>query len=160
MLGLAIINDPNGVEGMPGTSEGLGFLDVSTELAFEKQLARFNCFIYRLIAQEKTQQYVIVGYQIHVGKSTVRENKCFAILDNGTEDGAISEDNQVAGTYLHGIFDNIEVLKEILAWAGANVDIKENYNAIQEKEINRIADMCNTHLDWNKLLNCIRTITQ
>jgi adenosylcobyric acid synthase len=37
MLG-ALIHDPHGVEGHPGTSQGLGLLEMQTTLSHEKQL--------------------------------------------------------------------------------------------------------------------------
>ena len=49
----------------------------------------------------------ISGYQIHVGH-TERDvdSQPFAELDDGQLDGCISMDNQIAGSYLHGMFDS------------------------------------------------------
>lgn len=147
MLG-NIIEDPAGVEGTPGQSEGLGYLDMSTILEPEKQLTQ-DSGILSLV--EEGEAVVVNGYQIHVGVSQVNEARCFAQLHSGQQDGAISEDGQVAGTYLHGVFDSPQALEHILAWAGARVEVAEDYTQIQEQELNRLADMCRNHLDWNKI---------
>ena len=41
----------------------------------------------------------------------------FAELE-GRPDGAVSADGQVAGTYIHGVFDEPAACHAILAWAG------------------------------------------
>ena len=145
MLG-TVIADPNGVEGSPGESQGLGYLMVKTILQPEKQLTQDEGVLCL-----DDEDVSVAGYQIHVGVTEVAESRCFAKLTDGVTDGAVSEDDQVAGTYLHGVFDKPQALERILAWAGADVTISEDYAAIQERELNRLADMCRTHLDWNKI---------
>jgi adenosylcobyric acid synthase len=46
----------------------------------------------------------------------------------------VSLDNQVAGSYLHGMFDSPLALQQIIAWAGAETDEVETYAAQQERE--------------------------
>lgn len=147
MLG-RIINDPDGIEGPAGSSDGLGYLAVETVLQRQKQLTQDSG---HLNLSGKTS--AISGYQIHVGKSK-KDDHCqyFAKLSNGEEDGCISEDNQIAGTYLHGLFDSPEIIQEVLFWSGFKVDLVDDYHSLQEREINRIADCCEQYLDWDKLI--------
>lgn len=145
MLGHSIA-DPMGIEGSPGISAGLGYLATETQLEAEKQLTQ-DQGILKLTGQDVT----VRGYQIHVGKTKMTgSDSPFAVLQN-EEDGAISQDNQVAGTYLHGVFDEPQALEAILAWAGKRVEIKQDYAAIQEREIERLARACHDHLDWQKI---------
>ena len=102
MMGTAV-HDPEGIEGTPGSSQGLCLLPVETTLKSPKTttLTRFSW--------ASTSG---VGYEIHMGQSDRKDgNALFDITArNGIEtidaDGCISEDSRILGTYLHGIFDN------------------------------------------------------
>jgi adenosylcobyric acid synthase len=167
MLGQTI-HDPTGIEGTMGSSNGLGYLPISTTLQIEKQLTLSKG---RLILQADVHnndiEVLISGYQIHVGH-TERETgfNAFALLDDGQLgkgqlddkqlekgqlEGCVSADNQVAGSYLHGMFDSPEALQQIIAWAGVNTDEVDSYVSHQEYELDRLADACMTHLDWQKI---------
>ena len=61
MLGRRI-HDPQGLEGAPGSSEGLGLLDLETTLAPEKQLRNVQ-------GQLSLGQEPVTGYEIHAGVS-------------------------------------------------------------------------------------------
>jgi len=77
------------------------------------------------------------------------------------QEGCVSIDNQVAGSYLHGMFDTPEALRHIIAWAGADTYELETYEletcefetyaSQQEHELDRLADACIAHLDWQKI---------
>ncbi|MBE1302225.1 MAG: cobyric acid synthase [Alteromonadaceae bacterium] len=157
MLG-QYISDPNGVEGQPGSTEGLGYLPVTTELTPEKQLTHDTGEL--LLSQsgsEHIESVAIRGYQIHVGVSaTTQTAPVFALLDSGAKDGCISNDNQVAGTYLHGLFDDPKSLRRVIEWAGAKIAMIDDYQALQEQELNRIAKACNEHLDWRLIQSLIQ----
>lgn len=147
MLGQRI-EDPQGIEGTAGLSTGLGYLAITTVLATEKQLSK-DQGVLNLTGKE----IPVTGYQIHMGVSyPSKDYKAFAYLQNGQADGAISDDNQVAGTYLHGVFDHVEALTAILAWAGKkHVTDVEDYQQRQQREIERVAQMCNEYLDWQTI---------
>ena len=154
MLGTDI-HDPDGIEDKAGSSQGLGYLPVSTRLEKEKQLTRDE----GQLCLHQADSIPVSGYQIHAGRSTVSPGQSpFAILKNGGQDGCISNDNQVAGTYLHGIFDSPEALQHIIDWAGLKTDLAVPYEVQQEREIARLASMCDEYLDWTKL-NAILNLT-
>jgi adenosylcobyric acid synthase len=162
------IHDPNGIEGTIGSSEGLGYLPINTILQTEKQLTHSQgTLLLKADKQSKDMQVSISGYQIHVG-ITEREKEATAfallvnaqlgssLLDNEQPsdaqlDGCVSIDNQVAGSYLHGMFDSPQALQHIIAWAGADTDEVETYASQQEHELDRLADACMAHLDWQKI---------
>ena len=72
-------------------------------------------------------------------------------LENGRMDGAISTDGQVLGTYLHGLFETPEACQALLGWAGLNEAQRVDYHALRERDIERLADMVEAHLDTARL---------
>ena len=98
MLGRRI-GDPHGLEGPAGESvEGLGLLDVVTELSPEKTTRG----VWGVHLPTNTP---LKAYEIHLGRTTGADTaRSFARLKDGSLDGAHSEDGRIAGTYLHGAF--------------------------------------------------------
>ncbi|NVK35143.1 MAG: cobyric acid synthase [Rhodobacteraceae bacterium] len=97
MLGRTV-SDPDGIEGTSGTVDGLGFLDVHTELTPEKSLVRVR-------GTHQTTEAAVEGYEIHIGRTEGPDcARPMILLENGAADGALSPDGRVSGTYLHGLF--------------------------------------------------------
>lgn len=68
-------------------------------------------------------------------------------LDDGRCDGAQSADGQILGTYLHGLFESPAACSALLRWAGLQ-DVQEvDYHALRERDIERLADLVENHLD-------------
>ncbi|MDR2366985.1 MAG: cobyric acid synthase [Deltaproteobacteria bacterium] len=148
MLG-RIIRDPLGLESTPGDSPGLGFLDLETTLEPEKQL--LNARATLTLGGEEVK-----GYEIHAGVTCGPDlAKPFLIKANGQPDGAFSPDGQVAGTYLHGLFENPEGARAVLSWAGLREARSLDYHMIREREINRLADLVEKYLDTDYILNLL-----
>jgi adenosylcobyric acid synthase len=111
MLGQEIA-DPKGLE-RGGTSVGLGFLDVTTELDAPK-ICRQVCATSLL--QGVAPHAPVHGYEIHMGRtSRGTVNPCFhvetsEILEANPKEneGAVSESGLVWGTSIHGLFDQAE----------------------------------------------------
>lgn len=143
MLGQKIL-DPYGIEGEVGASVGFGWLEMQTTLEQEKQLKQVTG---RLSFAEAT----VSGYEIHMGVSAGAALASPALWVAGEPEGAISPDQQVAGTYMHGLFDHPESCSAWLAWAGLRVSTSFNYMQIQEQSINMLADCLEQHLDWEKI---------
>jgi adenosylcobyric acid synthase len=147
MLGNSIA-DPDQVEGKSGTLEGLGLLDLQTTLTTQKQLKNVKGHI-------ELDQSEITGYEIHAGLSQGDALKRpFCKLEDGF-DGAISEDNQIIGTYVHGLFDNVQSQQTLLNWAGLKHTDSINPTAVQENTLNRLADMVEAHLDIDKIYSLL-----
>jgi adenosylcobyric acid synthase len=139
MLGTAI-HDPLGLEGAPGSSAGLGLLELSTTLAAEKQLRNVRGTLL-------PENAPVTGYEIHAGVSTGRALQHPALqLDHGA-DGAISEDRQILATYLHGLFESREATDALLHWAGLREVTTPDYHARREADLERLADAVEQHLD-------------
>ncbi|CAH0526902.1 Cobyric acid synthase [Allocatenococcus thiocycli] len=144
MLGKTI-DDPEGVESAAGTSEGLGLLDVHTVLTGSKQLTKTQAVVC-LNGKRATAK----GYEIHVGRSEVTGVQPLE-LTNGVFDGALSECGQIMGTYLHGFFDEVEVLNLIAEWVNGSQIKQQNFEEIKELGINRIADAIEQHMNLDFL---------
>jgi len=141
MLGKQL-HDPRGLEGMPGSVAGLNWLDLETTLAAEKRLRNRNANLWF------GDKAVVAGYEIHMGVTIgpALENPLL-LLDDGGNDGAISEDGQVLGTYLHGLFDSPAALTSLLVWAGAGEVQHVDLAARREADLDRVADAIAVHMD-------------
>jgi adenosylcobyric acid synthase len=72
-------------------------------------------------------------------------------LSDGRLDGALSEDGQILGAYLHGLFDAAPARDGLLRWAGLAVRETPDYRQLRENGINRLADAIAEHLDLRLL---------
>lgn len=140
MMGKSI-RDPDAIESPTSTMEGLGLLDMETILQKNKVLRQVTGYFFR-------HNIHVSGYEIHMGISSgpALLNPMFKI---GNEyDGAISIDNNIAGTYLHGLFDLPESCNTLLNWAGCQSEQAVDLNYLREKNINRLADTLAEHFDF------------
>ncbi|MBI5938076.1 MAG: cobyric acid synthase [Betaproteobacteria bacterium] len=143
MLGEAI-HDPHGIEGEPGSSAGLGYLAMHTTLEKEKQLRNVRG---RLCLNDAE----VHGYEIHAGVSEGPGlARAVAQLEHGP-DGAIGEDGQVLGSYLHGLFEAPAACAALLGWAGLHDAETTDYHGLREQAIERLADAVAEHLDTKRL---------
>lgn len=145
MLGKTI-DDPQGIEGAAGQSQGLGYLNIETVLQPEKQLRRCQ----GELALPGYPQVAVTGYEIHAGVSHTTNSSAPLMLD-GKADGAVGLDGQVFGCYLHGIFETPAACAQILAWAGLEAAQGVDFAALREQGIDRIADAIEEHLDLGML---------
>ncbi len=148
MLG-QFIHDPQGIEGTSGSSEGLGYFDLHTTLNHDKQLTQRQgrlCF----------NDAKITGYEIHNGisRGDCLENP-FVMLDS-TPEGAVSGDRQIAGTYLHGLFDHAEARNALLEWCGLEKTTEFDYEQIRLQAIDRLADAIEQHIDIDRIIEMLR----
>ncbi|MGY4818680.1 cobyric acid synthase [Pseudomonas chlororaphis subsp. piscium] len=139
------LHDPLGLEGAPGSSAGLGLLAFETVLEEEKQLRNVRGHL----ALEEAE---VSGYEIHAGVTTGPGLELAAvILDGGRCDGARSDDGQILGTYLHGLFEAPAACSALLRWAGLREVQEVDYHALRERDIERLADLVEQHLDTEHL---------
>lgn len=135
------VHDPLGLEGTAGSSAGLGLLAFSTELAAEKQLRNVSGHL-------ALENAVVSGYEIHAGVTSGAALEQPAVyLDDGRCDGAQSDDGQIFATYLHGLFESPAACSAMLRWAGVQDVQAVDYHALRERDIERLADLVENHLD-------------
>lgn len=151
MLGTQL-HDPNGIEGPAGSGEGLALLDFETILEEQKQLKLVSGnFVW--------DDAPVSGYEIHMGISQGPAlNKPAIVLNNKHQvkdkfDGVISDDGQIMGTYLHGLFDKESALQSLLKWAGLEHVERFDYEQLREQELDRLADELENNIDIENLLN-------
>ena len=144
MLGTQV-HDPLGLEGAPGSSAGLGWLDYSTQLEAEKQLRNVSGMLH-------LDRAPISGYEIHAGVTQGAALAQPAVqLADGRSDGAISADGQILATYLHGLFESPHSCAALLRWAGLEDVQQVDYHALRELDIERLANLVDKHLDCGQL---------
>jgi adenosylcobyric acid synthase len=145
MLGHSV-DDPQGQEGQPGSTPGLGVLDVVTTLKADKQLRNVSGHL------ALPGRPAMTGYEIHLGVTEGEGLTMSAVeLADGRRDGAISADGQVLATYCHGLFDHPEALSALLAWAGMSESAPVDFAARREADLDRLADAVEAALDWEKM---------
>ncbi|NNA15805.1 cobyric acid synthase [Pseudomonas lundensis] len=139
------VHDPLGLEGAPGSSDGLGLLAFTTQLEAEKQLRN----VRGRLALENAE---VSGYEIHAGVTRGSALELPAVqLEDGRCDGACSADGQIIGTYLHGLFESPAACSALLRWAGLPSVQAVDYHALRERDIERLADLVENHLDTARL---------
>ncbi|QEQ96744.1 cobyric acid synthase [Neptunomonas concharum] len=156
MLGVSI-QDPDGIEGIAGDSSGLGLLDMTTVLYPEKQLTQ-RMGSLRFTEGEAAE---VFGYEIHCGLSSgeALQHPLIAFSE-GEYDGAISHDRQVAGTYLHGLFESTAVIEQLLAWTGYEAEPPEfDYRTHRLEALDRLADTLEAHMDIDTLMSLFQPET-
>ncbi|MDD5296064.1 MAG: cobyric acid synthase [Rhodocyclaceae bacterium] len=145
MLGKSL-HDPLGLEGTPGSANGLGLLDFETTLDAEKQLVNVTGSLCLPGAP------AVTGYEIHMGvTSGPALERPAVLLEGGRPDGAISADGQILASYVHGLLDQPQALSALLAWAGLENPIPMDVNALREAALDRLADTLEECLDWERL---------
>jgi len=71
-------------------------------------------------------------------REELRDRPAFEI--DGRPEGACSDDGQVLGTYLHGLFDHADACAALLRWAGLHSAHVVDTAALREASLDRIAD--------------------
>jgi adenosylcobyric acid synthase len=157
MLG-GLISDPNAIETNLGSAHGFGLLETTTVLHPEKQLKRVSgVFVNPQFNKSAGNKSVVNGYEIHCGVTSPVEGRnkvagdsnALIDLSEGKTDGLINADNNVLGSYLHGLFDTPEAANALLRWAGLESNQGADLDVIREHQLERLADCLEECLDAN-----------
>jgi adenosylcobyric acid synthase len=152
MLG-RMVRDPEGIEGDPGESAGLGLLDIETSISGDKRLTDLDLTDQRSGCR-------ITGYEMHMGRTSGSGlQRPWLTLDDGNggrrPEGAISTDGRVMGGYLHGIFGSDGFRAHWLEQVGARA-ARLDFEARIEAALDALADHCESNLDLDALLALAR----
>lgn len=154
MLGKSI-SDPNKVES-GGELKGLGLLDIETVLKDSKET-------HQVAAIQLDGESILKGYEIHMGESSYLNGAAplFEITKRGAsdvkvEDGARSSSRRVWGTYIHGIFDNDDFRKSVLAEVrkekgGTIRGSSPSYADLKEEGYRQLAELVRSNLDMEAI---------
>ncbi|MGD8569120.1 MAG: cobyric acid synthase [Gammaproteobacteria bacterium] len=152
MLGKTI-HDPQAIEGLAGSSDGLGWFDMETTLHNDKRLRNVTGTLC-------LDNAPVAGYEIHAGITSGPALHRPAINLQGKHDGAISDDNLVMGTYVHGLFDSPQACTALLRWAGLSAVEAVDYEQIIESNIEKLADTVENYLDTDRLMAILKLSSQ
>ncbi len=165
MLG-RMISDPNGTDGAPGETAGLGLLNITTEMANDKTVRNVQAQLWEAPQLWDTSQHwraseratggpLLPAYEIHLGRTTGPDCKRpFAVIGDKTgghrPDGARSQDGRIMGTYVHGLFINDAfraAFFKSIAWHAANSHQPFVYSAHIEDTLDALAAHLDKHID-------------
>ncbi|WHY99809.1 cobyric acid synthase [Peribacillus simplex] len=148
MLGTKLF-DPDAVEGDGENADGLSLLPVETVFQAEKKTVQMEGVLSDGIMEG---QMNLTGFEIHLGRTTLKSQvRPFLLLKDGREDGAISNDNKVMGTYLHGIFHNRLFTRLLVNQIRRNKgleEVKENVQSDSERR-EEAYNLLASHLEEN-----------
>jgi adenosylcobyric acid synthase len=157
MAGLRI-DDPAGVEGPRGTVGGLGWLPVTTRFEAAKVLDRPSA----LVVDGPGVGRKLEGYRIHHGR--VRggaDARPWLVEAGGPAIGWWTD--RVAGTSLHGLFEDDGLRADVLRWAATRAGVAPPdlpgaaFAAARQARLDGIADALEAHLDLDRLLALVAT---
>lgn len=149
MLGRTIA-DPEGIEGPPGETEGLGLLDLHTVMTPEKALQIRQ-------ARDRNSGAETSGYEMHIGRTEGPDRARPWLEVDGQPEGAASPDGRVRGTYLHGLFAGDSFRARFLERLGAQASGLD-HGALVEDTLDALAAHLERHLDIDALLALARQL--
>ncbi|WP_377186615.1 cobyric acid synthase [Ruegeria meonggei] len=142
MLGRTIA-DPDGVDGRPGTVDGLGLLEVDTVMAGEKQVTLRTA--HTVPANEP-----VTGYEIHMGRTEGPDCSRAWLEIEGRPEGAANSTGRIRGSYLHGIFSSDAFRSSYLEQLGTASNLA--YEDGVEDTLDALADHLEQHMDLDRIL--------
>jgi len=179
MLGKEI-NDPEKAESDISQIGGLGLLNAITFFKPEKDTYQIKARMYNHPPDQivRTGNNIfndikcdMTGYEIHMGETKLLNglSPFLRIIERSGKDismvdGAVSNNGNVIGTYVHGILDNDEFRLELINYLRKNKGISpllrdELITAKKEKEeqYDRLADLVRKHIKMDMIYKLIGT---
>jgi len=161
MLG-SVIRDPENAESKTLETEGLGLIDVSTLFRMQKSTYQVKARFHERgsdIFKGLNNDNEITGYEIHMGETELLNGTSpfLKILERSgkevrMDDGAVSSDGNVIGSYLHGIFDNDEfrlgLINKIREGKGLSPMLAEELSSVaKEGQYDKLAELFRENID-------------
>lgn len=140
------VRDPDGVEGNILSLPGLGILPVTTTLKSEKQT---RLCLFSFIETDTHGE----GYEIHAGHTPANQPLCR--MSNGEEDGYYLN-ARTWGTYIHGIFDNADVINLVLREVRPDYVTAADYKVRKEEGYNQLANIIRENVDMEYVYKCLK----
>ena len=165
MLGKKL-KDPYHVEGEEEEFNGIGLLDIETTFEKEKTTTQVEAIISKNLNgyMKNLNGKSVKGYEIHMGISTIGEdvkklNTINKKLDEEVDyvEGSVNKEGNVVGTYLHGIFDEIDFTRTLLNNIREQKGLEkiessvESFDEFKQNEYDKLADLLREHLDIDKI---------
>lgn len=161
MLGRSL-KDPLGVE-TGGEMQGMEILPVDTIFAAEKVRTRVTGQFDEMEGQfSRFSRIPFTGYEIHMGHTLPAEASALPLLHiSSAESPAGYYRQHIAGTYIHGVFDEPQVsaalIQTLLRQKGLPEDTVQTPDMKQYKEeqYNRLADSLRQSLDMEMIYRIV-----
>ena len=151
------IDDPEGVEG-GGSVAGLGLLPVKTTLRARKQRRQFRgVFVAPTGPLATLAGAEFSGYEIHMGETAPTVE---GLAEFASEKTGYCRAN-VYGAYVHGLFDDAEVVRRLVAalarrrGLALETDAAVDYATLKEREYDRLAATVREHLDMTLIYDVL-----
>jgi adenosylcobyric acid synthase len=153
MLGTRV-HDPDGLEGAPGSTDGLGLLPVETVLKAPKTTT-LSTFEWKGVTGK--------GYEIHMGQTRLLKGSHLLTITERSgnacheADGARTDDDAVLGTYIHGIFDTPGITRLWLDQTGlGHVPVSGDQGFVErDLAYDRLADHFESHVNVEAILSTL-----
>ncbi len=127
------IEDPDGIEGIPGGADGLGLLNIKTVMTGNKSL-------HSVGGVDAGSHALFYGYEMHIGDTTGPDSQLpWLILDGNCPDGARSTDGRVKGAYVHGLFSSDTFRADFLQTIRSNHASSIRYEAEVDAALDELA---------------------
>jgi adenosylcobyric acid synthase len=165
------INDPENAESDISQINGLGLLNAITFFKPEKDTYQIKARMYSRNNIFNDNKCDMTGYEIHMGETKLLNelSPFLRIIERSGKgismvDGAVSNNGNVIGTYVHGILDNDEFRLGLINYLRKNKGISpllrdELITAKREKEeqYDRLADLVRKHIKMDMIYKLIGT---
>lgn len=135
------IYDPESVEGKIEKIPGLGILPVETLLTVNKTTEQCS-FSFR------NSEIIGKGYEIHMGETTAKKPSPLCFINGEKSDGYFLNE-KTWGTYVHGIFDNQNIVEEIVRTVGKNLKTNFNFNRFKDEQYDKLALLIRSNVDMD-----------
>jgi len=159
MLGKSI-SDPEGIEASEGIVEGLGLLHSQTAFSRQKTTTQVRA---RVVADDGLLKGLkgieIEGYEIHMGLAIAQNDRpalqVFETPGGQADyfDGAVADNGQVVGTYMHGLFHNAAFTKAFLNRLRQTRGLA-SVSAVpagKQEQYDKLAGLVRQHLDISRV---------
>jgi adenosylcobyric acid synthase len=166
MLG-ETITDPLGME-REGSVSGLGLVPIRTIMQADKVTRNVTGnMVGRTLFGQPFVDSRVSGYEIHIGRTVYQAGAAhFAVLSadsrssDGRNDGCMSPDTRVFGTYLHGLFDDDSFRHQFLRAARSfhklsAPDELNLWKQLREESLNRLAREVEKALDMKMIFGWV-----
>lgn len=139
--------DPLRIEGTVEAAPGLGILPVETTITNQKVTEQCSFTFQRKLKG--------TGYEIHMGTTVAENERPLCIINEKKKDGYYLND-LTWGTYIHGIFDNNEVINSVLAAVGKKIPPEFDFKRFKEDQYNKLAGLIRQNVDMDYIYKSIR----
>lgn len=135
-----MIYDPKHIEGKVDKVPGLGILPIETTITEEKVTEQCE---FTFLGKNKGK-----GYEIHMGETVSEDSSPLCIINGSKEDG-YHLNAKTWGTYIHGIFDNKEIVNAILTESGKAVSTDMDFQKFKDEQYDKLADLIRENVDMD-----------